>query len=282
MSATSSVPALREIRGPSAFGGGAKRFFDLTWLLSVTEFKLYYFGTVFGYLWSLIRPLMLFAVLYTVFTRILRFGGAVPHYAQLLLLDLTLYSLFSEATSRAVRSVVGSERIVRKMQFPRLVIPLSVVLTSLFNVCLSLIAVLVFIAVSGVGPSVTWLALPLIVALLAVLTTGASLLLSSLFVRFRDVGQIWGVLVLVIFYGSPVLYPVEFIPQGIRFVLFVNPFVPILEEARRLVVDPTAPSAVDAAGSVFGIIGPAIVMVAVCAIGLWTFTRAAPRVAEEL
>jgi ABC-2 type transport system permease protein len=282
MSAATGVPALREIRGPSAFGGGAKRFFDLTWLLSVTEFKLYYFGTVFGYLWSLIRPLLLFAVLYTVFTRILRFGGAVPHYAQLLLLDLTLYSLFSEATSRAVRSVVGSERIVRKMQFPRLVIPLSVVLTSLFNLCLSLIAVLFFIAVSGVGPSVTWLALPLIVALLAVLTTGASLLLSSLFVRFRDVGQIWGVLVLVIFYSSPVLYPVEFIPQGIRFVLFVNPFVPILEEARRLVVDPTAPSAVDAAGSVFGIIGPAIVMVAVCAIGLWTFMRAAPRVAEEL
>ena len=282
MSATTDVPALREIPGPSAFGGGAKRFFDLTWLLSVTEFKLNYFGTVFGYLWSLIRPLMLFVVLYIVFTRIIRFGGAVPHYAQLLLLSLTLYWLFSDATTRAVRSVVGSERIVRKMQFPRLVIPLSVVLTSLFNLCLSLIAVLVFITATGVGPRVTWLALPLIVAVLAVMTTGASLLLSALFVRFRDVGQIWSVLVLVLFYASPILYPVEFIPHGMRFLLFVNPFAPILEEARRLVVDPTAPSAVDAADSVFGIIAPALVVIVVCAIGLWTFVRAAPGVAEEL
>ena len=110
MSATTDVPALREIPGPSAFGGGARRFFDLTWLLSVTEFKLNYFGTVFGYLWSLIRPLMLFGVLYVVFTRIIRFGGAVDHYAQVLLLSLTLYSLFSDATTRAVSSVVSSER----------------------------------------------------------------------------------------------------------------------------------------------------------------------------
>lgn len=282
MSATTSVPALREIPGPSAFGGSARRFFDLLWLLSVTQFKATYFGTILGYLWSLIRPLMLFAVLYTVFTRVIRFGGAVPNYAQLLLLSLTLYSLFSEATTRAVSSVVSSERIVRKMQFPRLVIPLSVVLTSLFNLCLSLIAVLTLITATGVGPRVTWLALPLIIAVLVVITTGVSLLVSALFVRFRDVGQIWGVLVMVLFYSSPVLYPVEFIPQSLRFALFVNPFVPVLEEARRLVVDPTAPSAVDAAGSVFGIIGPALVVVVVCGIGLWAYVRAAPRVAEEL
>jgi ABC-2 type transport system permease protein len=217
-----------------------------------------------------------------VFTRIVRFGGSVDHYAQVLLLNLTLYSLFSEATTRAVRSVVVNENIVRKTQFPRLVIPLSVVTTALFNLCLSLIAVLVFITASGVGPRVTWLAMPLIVAALTFMTTGVSLLVSALFVRFRDVAQMWGLMVLVLFYGSPVLYPVEFIPDGMRFLLFVNPLVPLLEESRRLVVDPTAPSAVDAAGSVFGIIAPALVVVAVCAIGLWTFVRAAPRVAEEL
>ena len=132
------------------------------------------------------------------------------------------------------------------------------------------------------APRVTWLALPLIVAVLAVMTTGASLLLSAIFVRFRDVGQIWTVLVRVLFYASPILYTVEFIPQGMRFLLFVNPFAPILEEARRSVVDPTAPSAVDAADSVFGIIAPALVVIVVCAIGLWAFVRAAPGVAEEL
>jgi ABC-2 type transport system permease protein len=129
---------------------------------------------------------------------------------------------------------------------------------------------------------VTWLALPLIVAVLAVMTTGVSLLVSALFVRFRDVAQMWGLMVLVLFYGSGVLYPVEAIPHSMRFLLFVNPLVPMLEESRRLVVDPTAPSVVEAAGSAFGIIAPAIVVIVICAIGLWTFVRAAPRVAEEL
>jgi ABC-2 type transport system permease protein len=282
MTAAAQPAALQDVRGPSAFGGGAGRFFTLTWLLSVTEFKLTYFGTVFGYLWSLVSPLLLFIVLYAVFTRIVRFGGLVPHYAQLLLLNLTLYSLFREATTRAVRSVVTSENIVRKMQFPRLVIPLSVVTTGLLSLGLNLIAMLLFLTATGVGPRVTWLALPLIVAVLVVLTTGVSLLLSALFVRFRDVAQMWGVAVLVLFYASPVLYPVNVIPDSMRFLLFVNPFVPLLEEARRLVVDPTAPSAVDVAGSVFGIIAPAMVVLTVCAVGLWTFVRAAPRVAEEL
>ena len=162
MSATTGVPALREIQGPAAFGGSAKRFFDLTWLMSVTEFKLIYFGTAFGYLWSVIRPLILFAVLYTVFTRIIKFE--VANYAQGLLLGLTLYTFFSESTTRAVRSVVNNENIVRKTQFPRVVIPLSVVTTGLFNLCINLIVVLVFLTATGVGPMVTWLALSLIVA----------------------------------------------------------------------------------------------------------------------
>ena len=280
MSAAAQPAALQDVRGPSALGGRAGRFFTLTWLLSVTEFKLNYFGTVFGYLWSLMRPLLLFAVLYTVFTRIIRFD--VPNYAQLLLLNLTLYSLFSESTTRAVRSVVNNENIVRKMQFPRLVIPLSVVLTGIFNLCLSLIAVFIFLLATGVEPRLTWLALPLIVAVLVALTIGVSLLVSALFVFFRDIFQMWSVLVLVLFYGSPVLWPVEILPDSMRFLLFVNPFAPLLEEARILMIDPGAPSPVDAAGSVFGIIAPAAIVIAVCAIGFWTFVRTAPRVAEEL
>ena len=282
MTISAETPTLREIRGPSALGGGLRRFADLVWLLSVTEFKLNYFGTAFGYLWSLMRPLLLFGVLFVVFTQILRFGGSIPHYAQGLLLCIMLYSLFSDVTTRAVGSVVAGENIVRKTQFPRLVIPLSVVLTGLFNLCLSLVAVLIFITASGIEPRVSWLALPLIVAAIALLTTGTSLLLSALFVRFRDIGQIWSVAVLAILYGSPILYPVEKVPHSLRFLLLVNPFYPILGEARRLIVDPTQPSVTAAAGSAFGWIGPAIVLVAVCGFGLWAFIRMAPRVAEEL
>src|ERR1700736_6204726 len=120
-----SVTELRPIRGPSGIGGGWRRFFDLLWMISVTEFKKTYFGTVLGYIWSLVRPLMLFAVLLFVFTKIFRLGSTVPNYPVLLLFDIVLFTFFQEATQTALSSVVGQEGIVRKTQFPRLVIPLA-------------------------------------------------------------------------------------------------------------------------------------------------------------
>jgi ABC-2 type transport system permease protein len=282
MSATEHAPPLREVPGPSAFGGGAKRFLTLTWLLAATDFKLSYFETVFGYLWSLMRPLMTFGVLYVVFTKILRFGDQVPHYAALLLFNVMLFTFFSESTTRAVSCVVESENVVRKMQFPRLAIPTSVVLTGLFNLGLNLIVVLIFLLASGVTPRLTWLALPGLVALLVALTAGVATLVAALYVRFRDIAPIWGVVSLVIFYASPILYPVETIPHSLRFLLFVNPFAPLFEAARRLLVDPGAPTVTDAAGSVWGVIGPSLVALTACAVGLLVFTRAAPRIAEEL
>lgn len=283
MNVTAATPPLEEVRGPSAIGGGARRFFTLTWLLSVTDFKLSYFGTVFGYLWSLMRPLMLFAVLYVVFTKIARFGAGVPHYPVVLLTGVMLYTFFSEATSKSVGSVLMGENIVRKMQFPRLAIPLSVVLTGLFNLALNMVVVVVFILASGVEPRVTWLAFPLLIAGLVVLTAGVSVLLSALFVRFRDVAQIWGVLTLVIFYGSPILYPVERLPASLHFLLYINPLAPLLDGARRLLIDPSAPSTTAVTGgSPFAIIGPVVVVIVVCVAGFWVFARAAPRIAEEL
>ncbi|HXR60851.1 MAG TPA: hypothetical protein VN732_05970, partial [Solirubrobacterales bacterium] len=121
---------LREVRGPSALGGGARRFFDLLWLMSVTEFKRVYFGTVLGYVWSLVRPLALFAVLLFVFTKVFKIGSAqAEHYPVLLLLGIVLFTFFQESTTDSVTSVVAQEGVVRKTQFPRLVIPLSTVLT---------------------------------------------------------------------------------------------------------------------------------------------------------
>src|SRR3954454_7360016 len=124
---------LRPGHGPSALGGGWKRFVELLYLMSVTEFKKTYFGTVLGYVWSLLRPLLLFAVLLFVFTQIFRIGSQVPHYPVLLLFNIVLFGLFQEATTLAVGSVVAQEGIVRKTQFPRLVIPMAIVLTSVFN-----------------------------------------------------------------------------------------------------------------------------------------------------
>ncbi|HEX3563616.1 MAG TPA: ABC transporter permease, partial [Solirubrobacterales bacterium] len=211
MSAEAEIE-LQDVHGPSAIGGGWRRFGELLYLLSVTEFKRTYFGTVLGYFWSLLRPLLLFAVLLFVFTKIFRLGSGVPHYPVLLLFNVVLFGFFSESTQAAVQSVVSQESIVRKTQFPRMVIPLSVVVTALFNLGMNLIVVVIFILAFGVTPMWTWLLFPLIVVALFVYATAVSLLLSSLYVRFRDTAIIWSVMATALFYATPVLYPIERVP----------------------------------------------------------------------
>ena len=273
---------LRPVKGPSAVGGGRKRFTELLYLVSVTEFKKTYFGTVLGYVWSLLRPLLLFGVLLFVFTKIVRVGSGVPHYPVLLLMNVVLFGFFSESTGASVLSVVSQEGVVRKTQFPRLVIPLAVVLTSVFNLAVNLIVVLVFILAFGVSPQWTWLLFPLIVAVLFVFATAVSLLLSSLYVRFRDTAIIWSVVASALFYATPVIYPIEIVPQTYRNLIFLNPLTPIFEQARKWIIDPSAPSAASAAGGWTHLLPSLAIFVGVCVLGVWYFNREAPRVAEEL
>ena len=273
---------LREVKGPSAAGGGPRRFFDLLWLMSVTEFKRTYFGTVLGYVWSLVRPLMLFAVLLFVFTKIFRIGSNVPHYELMLLLNIVLFSFFQEATQNAVTSVVAQEGVVRKTQFPRLVIPLSVVLTGVFNLSLNLIVVFAFIVIWGVDPTWSWLLFGVALALIFVFTCAVSMMLSALYVRFRDVLIIWSVMATVLFYGTPILYPIEIVPEQYRSAMLVNPLAPIFEQIRVWVIDPSAPSAVAAAGGHLELLPAAALFVVVCVLGVVVFARGAPRIAEEL
>jgi ABC-2 type transport system permease protein len=285
MSAEARPPAqpfeLREVRGPSATGGGRRRFFELLWLISATEFKKSFHGTAFGYIWSLARPLMLFAVLLVVFTRIFKFQ--VPNYPVLLLFNLVVFGLFQEGSGAAVGSVLAQEGIVRKTQFPRLVIPLASVMVAFYTVTLNLIAVFAFILVYGVDPMWTWLFLPVILLLVFVLTCGASLLLSALNVRFRDIAIIWTVVAQVLLYATPIIYPFEFIdPSFLRDVLLGNPFTLIFEQARVWIIDPAAPSALDIAGGWLNMLPAAAIYVLTCVLGVWVFKREAPKIAERL
>lgn len=274
---------LREVRGPSALGGGARRFFDLLWLMAATEFKRTYFGTVLGYIWSLIRPLMLFGVLLFVFTKVFKIGSDLPDYPVLLLLGIVLFTLFQEATQNAVTSVAAQEGVVRKTQFPRLVIPLATVLTSAFNFCLNLVVVFIFILAWGVDPTWTWLLFPLAVAALFVFTCAVSMMLSVLYVRFRDVAIIWVVLAQVLFYATPVLYPIEFLEDpSIEQLLMTNPLAVIFEQVRVWVLEPDAPTAAAAAGGGLQLLPAAAIYVGVCVYSVWIFNREAPRIAEDL
>jgi len=279
------APELREVAGPSPMGGGWRRFFSLLRLMATTEFKRTYFGTVLGYVWSLVRPLLLFAVLLFVFTKIFRVGHKLPYYPVLLLLGIVLYTFFQEATSSAVTSVVAQEGVVRKTQFPRLVIPTSVVLTASFNLGLNLVVVFGFILAWGVDPAWTWLLFPLPLLLLFALATGVAMMLSALYVRFRDVAIIWAVLAQTLFYATPILYPLGkhgLEDPSIEHLLMVNPLGVIFEQVRVWMLEPSAPTAVEAAGGPLPLIAAGAIFVAVCSLGAWVFVRMSPGIAEEL
>ena len=281
MSAETTTAELRDVPGPSALGGGWRRFFDLLWLIAVNKFKVTYLGTALGYIWSLLRPLMLFGVLLFVFTQIIRFQD-IENYPVFLLFNIMLFSFFAESTQQALTSVVQEEGVVRKMQFPRLAIPLAAVLAGVFNLGVSLLAVFVFFVAYGVGPYWTWLLLPVLFLPLLVITSATASLLASLYVRFRDVQIIWSVAAQALFYASPVLYTLDFVPDHLRWIILLNPLTPIFLAAHEWIIDPSVPGAVDAAGGIPALLPSLGVFVAVCALSVWIFNREAPRMAEEL
>jgi ABC-2 type transport system permease protein len=275
-------PGAEEMRGPSAFGGGTRRFFALTWMIAVTSFRLAYFGSVLGPIWALMRPLMLFGVLYVVFSQIVHFGNNIPNYPVLLLLNIMLFQFFAEATSTAVTAVVLQENLVRKMHFPRMVIPLASVLTSAMNLGVNLIAVLSFMLIYGVQPLWTWLLLPFLLFFLIAFAAGVAMILSSLYVRWRDVNPIWAVISTMLFYGSPVLFTIDTAPAKVRSEMAFNPIACVLVQARRWVVDSTASGAVSTVGGPVRFLIPMGFALGTIVLGFWVFNREAPRIAELL
>jgi ABC-2 type transport system permease protein len=273
------------MEGPAALTGDWRRFGFLATRLAVIEFKLRFFGSVLGYLWTLMRPLLLFGVLYGVFSQILRLGTGVRFYPIMLLMNIVLYTYFGESTAGAVACVVDRENLVRKIHFPRMVIPLSVTLTAAMNLLTNLVAVIVFVAAAGVPVRLTWLEFPLLLVALFVLTTGLAMLLSSLYVPFRDVRPIWDVILQALFYATPIIFPLEQIAHRSQFAAHVamcNPFATILVQARHAVLDPHAPSAASAIGGAVYLLIPAAILIGIFLVGLFTFDRLAPRIAEEL
>jgi ABC-2 type transport system permease protein len=270
---------------PSAVSGDWRRTVYLAVMLAVTELKVRFFDSALGYLWSLMRPLLFFGVLYVVFNQIIRLGNDIGFYPIVLLMGIVLYTFLAEATGDAVESMIKHQTLIRSVAFPRLVIPLAVTATAAFNLLMNLIVVFVFMAISGVDARWTWLELPFLVGLLVILALGIALLLSVLYVRFRDIKPIWQVVLQALFYATPILYPVEVIarryPEALK-VVMCNPLAAINQQIRYAVVDPAAPSAAAAIGGVGRLIVPLAIIAALFVGGLACFARMAPRIAEEL
>ena len=275
--------------GPSAIGKDLRRFVNLTVTLAATEFKLRYFGSVLGYLWSLMRPLLLFAVLYMVLTVIFKLGKGVPHYAVYLLTSIMLWTFFVEATSNSVQCLLAREGLLRKMRFPRLVIPLSVALTALFNLATNFIVVLAFAIGFGVEPSLSWLELPLLVVLAGAHWRSARECCSPRYMCASATSCRSGK-------SSPRCSSMARPSSGPRSRLLkehpgqlhllrlamCNPIASILTQMGHAFISPSLGTAAYYLGGTVRLLIPLGIIAVVFALGLWFFNREAPRISENI
>jgi len=282
----------RPIKGPSALGSDPRRLAHLTWALAKNEFKLAFFGSALGYLWQLMRPLLLFGVIYGVLSAVAKnLGAGLPFYAVSVLLGIVLFNFYSESSGGSVTCLVTRENLVRKIEFPRLAVPLSTILTAMLNVTLNMVPVIVFLLAAGGSVLISWIELPLLVLLLAAVTAGLGMILSVGYVYYRDVRPIWEVVLQMTFYASPIFYPITRVEKtydvaglhvNLAHVMMANPFVAIIVQARHVLISPSYPSAASAIGGSSMLLIPIGIGLAVLVIGFLIFDRQAPRVAEQL
>lgn len=202
-----------------------------------TDFKLRYQGSVLGYAWSLLRPLLLFVILYVVFVKFLRIGASTPHFPVYLLLGIVLWNFFQEMTTQSLDSIVRRGDLIRKIKISRWVIIVSSSLSALINLFLNLLVVVLFLFINHVDLLKTTLWLPLILLEIYIFALGLSLLLSAAFVKYRDVNYIWEVILQAGFYLTPIIYPLGLITSEVlQKLIILNPMAQAMQDLRYSVV----------------------------------------------
>ncbi len=201
-----------------------------------TDFKLRYQSSFLGYLWSLLKPLFLFAIMYTVFVKVLRVDYGVPYSGVYLLLGIVLWSFFAEMTGGSVMSVVGKGELMRKLNFPKYVIVLSNSFSAFINFMLNMVVVLFFMAISKVTVGMDILFVPLVVGELIIFGVAISFLLATSYVKLRDIGYIWDVIMQALFYITPIFFPLTLAPIWAQKIIMLSPLSQTIQDIRFLIV----------------------------------------------
>lgn len=251
--------------------------------LIITDFKLRYQGSVLGYVWSLLRPLLLFMVLFLVFDKFLKASSNIPHYPVYLLIGIVMWNFFGEITAGSVASVVNKGDLIRKLNFPKYIIVLAVSASALINLGLNAIIIAAFMLLTGA--QVTWVVFP--IALLAVLeltvfALSIGFILSALFVRLRDVGYIWEVVLQVGFYATPILYSVTLLPARVQKILMLSPVAQSIQDVRHVLVSPDVTTLHDVYGSWVIVLVPLLLVLLLAIISITYFRSQSKTFAEEV
>ena len=256
-----------------------------------TDFKLRYQGSVLGMMWSVLKPLMLFAIMYIVFVRFLKFGANIPHFAVSLLLAQTLWGFFQETASQGMMAIVGRGDLLRKIKFPKYIVVVSSSVSAFINLAISLAIVAFFMLINGVPLRWTMLIFSIVVVELYIFSLGVAFILSSMYVKFRDICHIWDVFMQMWFYMTPIIYPISMIANAgtpamvtIAKVIMLNPMAQIIQDARYTLVGKT--------DTVWSLIGsgpwgllkliPVLSVIAIFVLGVVIFKRASKTFTEEL
>ena len=255
--------------------------------LTKTDFKLRYQGSVLGYLWALLRPLMMFAILYIVFAKLLKFGSDIPHYPVYLLVGTTFWSFFTECTNQGIQAIVNRGDLIRKVCFPKYIVVVSATLTAVINVLINLLVIFIFALIDGVTPSWTWLLVPVLLLELYSFSLGISFLLGAINVKYRDITSIWDVLTQALFYAVPIIYPITMVaatsPLAAKIIL-ANPISQVIQDLRYCIVTTetiTSWSYIGEQNFLLKFIPLAIVLI-MLTWGSWYFRKKSKRFAEEI
>ena len=253
--------------------------------LTKTDFKLRYQGSVLGYLWAIIRPMLLFGILYIVFAKFLRFGDEIPHYPVYLLVGTVLWSFFTECTNQGIQSLILRSDLMRKIAFPKWIIVLSATTTAFINLLINLFVVIVFALVSGVSFNLSWLIVPFLIIELYLLAFGIALFLGSLNVKFRDVGSIWEVLLQALFYAIPIIYPLSMVVSYNAFaakLIMLNPIAQVVQDVRyNLITNETVTGWGTIENPILKFV-PILIVVLMVALGCFVFNKKSKYFAEEI
>ena len=249
-----------------------------------TDFKLRYQGSVLGYLWAVIKPLLMFAILYVVFAKVLRFGDAIPHYPVYLLTGTVLWNFFTECTFQGIHAIEQRGELIRKISFPKYIVVVSATSTALINLLINLCVVIIFALINGVGVSWTWALVPISIVELYVLALGVSLLLGAINVKFRDIGSIWEVLMQAMFYAVPIIYPVTMVTETSVLagkIMLLNPVAQIIQDVRNNLITPETITTWEIGGVGWGLLSIGMVIL-VLVIAILYFRKKAKYFAEEV
>lgn len=249
-----------------------------------TDFKLRYQGSVLGYAWSVLRPLLLFGILYVIFALVIKSGDGIPHFPVYLLLGIVLWTFFTDMTSQSLGSIVGRGDLIRKIKIPRWIIVFSSSILAVINLCLNMVVVVIVMIINHVPLMQTAIFIPILILELYVFALGLSLFLSAAFVKFRDLGFIWEVILQMGFYLTPILYAMSIIPLRFQKLQLLNPLAQVMQDARYSLV--THHEKVITAWRVFDggwyALIPLLIVVVVFVLGLMYFRKRSSTFAEDL